>query len=90
MTLGESEHTLELTGATLGLAAFGTAGTGTTENGSCSLNSSRLFALGKRAVIYLGLLKCIFILSVTPHLSWEEQKVYFSLLKREAKQSYFP
>lgn len=68
--LGDSEHTLELAADTLGLEAFGTAGTGTTEYGICSLISSRLYALEKIAVIYLCLLKCIFILSVNLHLSW--------------------
>lgn len=45
--MGDSEHTLELTGATLELVAFGTAGRGATENGICFLISRRLFALVK-------------------------------------------
>lgn len=49
VTLGDTEHTLELTGATLGLAAFGTEGTGTTENDICSLISSRLLGLEKNS-----------------------------------------
>lgn len=89
MILRDSERTLELTGATLGLAAFGIAGTENTENGICSLINSRLYALEKIAVIYLCLLKCIFILSVTPRLNWQEQKVHFSPLNREGNSLIF-